>query len=80
MTPLKKKGCHIVLELLYNNKHKICCFVAENSFKNFKNNYKKNLIKFDLHMVFFVPNAFTACYLLHNILQSRIVFHLFKNQ
>jgi hypothetical protein len=61
-------GCHIGLELLYNNKHKICCFVVENAFKNFKNNYNLKKIKFDLHMVFFVPNAFIACCLLHNLL------------
>ncbi len=78
MTPFKKKGRFIVLELLYNNKHEICCFVVENAFKIFKNNYKKNLTKFDLHTVFFVANAFIACYLLHNLLQFHILFHIFK--
>jgi len=63
MTPFKNKGHHIVLELLYNNKHKICFFVVENAFEN---DLKKNLTKFDLHTVFFVPNAFIAWCLLHN--------------
>lgn len=36
MTPFKKKGQHIIFELIYNQKHKCGCFVINNIFKILK--------------------------------------------
>jgi hypothetical protein len=33
MTPFKKKGQHIIIELFYNQKHKCGCFFLNNIFK-----------------------------------------------
>lgn len=74
MNPFKKEGHHIVLELLYNNKHKEGCFVLDNAFKILKNNF----VKFDIH-VSFVPNALIVCCLLHNLNCNLILYFISKN-
>jgi hypothetical protein len=67
MTPFKEEGHHIVLELMYNKKHKRGCFVLDKVFGILKKTFKEFLAKTKLH-VSFVPNAFTTCCLLHNFL------------
>jgi hypothetical protein len=75
MTPFKEEGHHIVLELMYNKKHKRGCFVLDIVFGILKKTFKEFLTKTKLH-VSFVPNALTTCCLLHNFLHSQSKSHI----
>jgi hypothetical protein len=60
----------MILDLLYNKKHKCGRFVVENSFGIFKKTSQELLGKINLHVTF-VPNVFTCC-LLHNLLRNQV--------
>jgi hypothetical protein len=77
MTPFKKEGHHIILELLYNRKHKRGRWVVDNAFGILKKTFREFLTKTELH-VFFVPYAFTAYCLLHNFLRSQSKSHILR--
>jgi len=68
ITPFKEQGPHMILELLYNKKHKCGRFVVENFFNILKKTFQKLLGKINLHVTF-VLDVFICC-LLHNLLQN----------
>jgi hypothetical protein len=71
MTLHKKDGeAHLILKLLYNQKHKRGRLVVENSFGILKQNFGKLIKKTKLHIII-VPDVFSACCLFHNSLLGR---------
>jgi hypothetical protein len=71
MTPFKEEGHHIVLELLYNMRHKQGHSIVENAFRILKKTFREFLTKFELH-VSFLLDVFIICCLLHSILCFQI--------
>jgi hypothetical protein len=72
MTPFKEEGHHIVLELLYNIRHKEGHSIVENTFGILKKPFREFLTKFGLH-VSFLPNVslFVACYIIYYVFKLK---------
>jgi len=66
MTPYRE-GRHIVLETLYERKHKRGRSVIEHVFGIFKQIFHELQYKLDLHVTF-LPDFVTCCCYLHNLL------------
>jgi len=65
-----KEREHIVLEALYNKKHKHGCLVVENAFKILEQTFCELLCKTKLHITL-VFDMVTCYALLHNLLITR---------
>jgi hypothetical protein len=69
MTPFKEEGTHTILELFYNRKHKQGWSIVENAFGILKKKFKALLQNSDLQ-VSSIPNVFSYCCMLHNLLKD----------